>query len=235
MAIPNAFSPASAFPDMYMPGYTTNLDAYIRPLQEPLFDSDYVDGTSERIEFFDLQIGQSFAHGAERRTKGLWDTNLFVSHQICHPREFSILGFNILLEHGISEEDRAAILNDGILTFEFSGRRPYLTLPLLRMPPYEAPLIDDVVLFSKELAEFLTELRNNKTVISADETNRWIERSKEVAAKRSPLFKFNLGRAAIKIKPGEAFGVRWSWPKPPKVSRPIKVYQLIEGLHWSPL
>ena len=50
-----------------------------------------------------------------------------------------------------------------------------------------------------------------------------------------PFHKFNLGRSALKIKPGEGFGAIMRFPKPPKVSAPVKIIAALIGLLWTPL
>ncbi len=48
-------------------------------------------------------------------------------------------------------------------------------------------------------------------------------------------YPFNLGRSALKIKPGEAFSMLLSWKKTPQVSRPVRIVMEIVGLLWQPL
>ncbi len=57
----------------------------------------------------------------------------------------------------------------------------------------------------------------------------------EKASVGKKYYPFNLGRSALKIKPGEAFMARLSWQKPPYVSKPVRIVTEIIGLLWQPL
>jgi hypothetical protein len=121
----------SGVPNQYPLAINTPLDrAYLRPLQQPLVDSEWYVPTKgiKELVFFCNPINDKFHHLDEQKTKH--DTNLISKHMLSYPLEHSILGFRASLDPKTSQADRDALLSHGALVeFRFSGNRNYLQVP----------------------------------------------------------------------------------------------------------
>ncbi len=210
----------------------TPLDrAYLRPLQQPLFDSEYFvpqKGIKD-LAFFCNPINKPYGHSDEVKTKH--DTNLWQSKLLDYPIEFSILGFNAIIDSKTSQKDRDALLSNGALfEFKFSGNRPYLSVPFdhvcSRRPSGKS--------FSQIIAEESLkedagkEDKEKETQI--DQVIKYFDKYRG-----SDYHKFNLGKSALKIKPGEEFSCSISWKKTPLVSKPVLIIAELIGLRWTPM
>ena len=188
--------PGTGIPNAYPLAINSPLDrAYLRPLQEPIYDTEVLDFNSPAtsLTYFQRPISQSTA--ALSITKDFSETNLNQSSMLDYPREFSILGFNIVLDSTIGLKSAAVIFRRAYIQFTFSGRRPYLTCPLHRQP--QGVSLQGAV----------------ASTVSAGATDSGKQAFGAMGiAHIANIYKFNLGRAALKIKPGEAFNYKITWP-----------------------
>lgn len=228
----------SGIPAAYPLAINSPLDrAYLRPLQEPIYDAELYDFTSSptSLTYFQRPISQSTANVAT--TKDFSETNLNQSSMLDYPREFSILGFNVVFDTTIGFQSLVAIIRRAYIQFTFSGRRPYLTCPLHRMPQGIGP----------------TGAVASTVAVAAGDSGKQAFGTNGLALP-SNIYKFNLGRAALKIKPGEAFNFKITWPTaiansnlgvPQTLNASFGYTQatpagwwvqvLLIGLQWSPL
>lgn len=188
--------PGTGIPNAYPLAINSPLDrAYLRPLQEPLYDTEVLDFNSPAtsLTYFQRPISQSTA--ALSITKDFSETNLNQSSMLDYPREFSILGFNIVLDSTIGMQSLTVIFRRAYIQFVFSGRRPYLTCPLHRMPQGVGP--EGAV----------------ASTVSAGAGDSGKQSFGKIGIGHvANFYKFNLGRAALKIKPGEAFNFKITFP-----------------------
>ena len=187
----------SGVPNQYPLAINTPLDrAYLRPLQQPLYDTEIFDYTSppNQITFFQRPISQSTQ--SLNQTKYTSETNLNQSAMLDYPREFSILGFTISFDSIIGLKLQANILRRAWYTFTFSGNRPYLQIPIDRIPAGMG--LEGAVAM------------NGSSTTSDSGPN--ITCFKNGLGHVANYYKFNLGRSALKIKPGEAFNGSINWP-----------------------
>lgn len=170
--------------------------AYLRPLQEPLVDTEELNFSSPAtsITYFQRPISQNTAVGNIAKTEA--ETNLNQSSMLDYPKEFSILGFNIVMDYTIGLESQSLIYRRAWFQFTFSGRRPYLQIPLHRIP--QGQYLNGAVAMGS-----ISATTNNAAIIT-----QFANGMGHVAN----YYRFNLGRAALKIKPGEAFNGKINFP-----------------------
>ena len=189
----------SGVPNQYPLAINTPLDrAYLRPLQQPLYDTeifDYSNGQVNQMTFFQRPISQSTG-GSLALTKFNSETNMNQSAMLDYPREFSILGFTISFDSTIGLKLQANLLRRAWYTFTFSGNRPYLQIGLDRIPAGMG--LEGAVAMSGALVN-----SDSGGVVSC---------FKNGLGHVANYYKFNLGRSALKIKPGEAFNGSINWP-----------------------
>lgn len=189
----------SGVPNSYPLAINTPLDrAYLRPLQQPLYDTELFDFTTPptSLTYFQRPISQSTAYVVANSSKTQAETNLNQSAMLDYPREFSILGFTISLDSTIGLLSIATILRRAYYTFTFSGNRPYLQIPIDRIPAgmgLEGAVAMGNITASSLGGGLVSSFKNGLGHIAN-------------------YFKFNLGRSALKIKPGEAFNGSITWP-----------------------
>ena len=223
----------TGIPNAYPVTVNQPLDrAYLRPLQEPLYDTEVLDFTSPAttLTYFQRPVSQSTAALSITKTES--ETNLNQSSMLDYPREFSILGFNITLDSTIGLATATAIYRRAFFQFTFSGRRPYLQVPLERIPQGQG--LEGTVSRSSGTSE------TAGTVIAV---------GKNGMGHIANYYKFNLGRSALKIKPGEAFNGKVTFSQALSLATTnntnfaatqaspagwyVRLY--IVGLSWSPL
>lgn len=220
----------SGIPNKYPLAINSPLDrAYLRPLQEPLYDTEGISVPSgpTSVVFFQRPVSQNMAvAGGVAKTEA--ETNLNQSAMLDYPREFSVLGFNVALDSTVTLKNAAKLYRRAWFAFTFSGRRPYLQIPLNRIP--QGIGISGGVATS--LAAGVSPAMNATTMGLPHVAN---------------YYKFNLGRAALKIKPGEAFNTKINFPAAVTSldtltnygeANPdsfLYVHNYIVGLNWSPL
>lgn len=186
----------SGIPNSYPLAINSPLDrAYLRPLQEPLYDTECIDFNSPptALTYFQRPISQSTAACSISKTEA--ETNITQSSMLDYPREFSILGFNVVIDSTIGLKYLGQIYRRASFSFVFSGRRPYLTVPLNRIPAGQG--LEGAV----------------SSTISAGTVDLGVVSCfKNGLGHVANYYKFNLGRSALKIKPGEAFNAKINFP-----------------------
>jgi hypothetical protein len=181
-------APGTGIPNPYPLAINQPLDrAYLRPLQEPLYDTEVLDFTSpaQQLTYFQRPISQSTAALAITKTPA--ETNLNQSSMLDYPREFSILGFNIEFDSTIGIKSVAAAYRRAFFLFTFSGRRPYLQIPFMRIP--QGMGLEGAI--ASTVAAGATD--SGKTGFA-----------KNGMGHIANYYRFNLGRSALKMKPSTA-------------------------------
>jgi hypothetical protein len=188
----------SGIPGNYPVAVNQPLDrAFLRPLQEPVYDTEGYNFASvpSSLTFFQRPYSQADASGIIA-SKDFSETNLTQSSMLDYPREHSILGFNIAIDSAIGLKAIAYLIRRAYFEFTFSGRRPYLRVPLNRIPAGQA--LDGAIAAGDTAGTY-----------GASEVFSSFHVGMPHAAN---YYKFNLGRAALKIRPGEAFNAKIVWP-----------------------
>ena len=248
----------------YPMAVSASLDrAYLRPLQTPLWDVEVYDPACKmnKVAFFYREVGElmlmaneadaiAVHRGQPARVKTEQDTCLHQSGMLDYPIEFSVLGFKFFIEPGASAEDVNKIITGGVLRFGFSGAREYLEIPLeaLQYPMHGLPpekLASDFERARQILAdpkfcdnEADAERTDNERTNRQQESTLRFEGAMEFARQflgMEPYHRFNIGRTALRIKPGEKFHMSLVWNQPPETSRPLRLTVMIVGLMWKPL
>lgn len=186
----------SGVPNAYPLAINTPLDrAYLRPLQVPLYDSEIFDFSSAptQLTFFQRPISQSTSTGTQKFPS---ETNMNQSAMLDYPREFSILGFTVSIDSTIGLLAQATIYRRQYFVFTFSGNRPYLQVRTDRIPAGMG--LEGAVAMGNITASSL-----GGGLVSC---------FKNGLGHVANYYKFNLGRSALKIKPGEAFNATANWP-----------------------
>mgnify|MGYP001572621277 CR=1 FL=1 len=188
----------SGVPNPYPVVVNAPLDrAYLRPLQEPLYDTESINFASvtSPYKFFTRPINQADASGLIT-SKQESETNINQASMLDYPKEFSILGFNVVLDYTIGLEAQSLIYRRCWFKFTFSGRRPYLQIPLDRIPQ----------------GQYLNGACAMGNISSSTTRTAHITQFANGMGHIANYYRFNLGRAALKIKPGEAFNTELAFP-----------------------
>ena len=109
-----------------------NAKAELRIVREPLFSAElYPPAGARRVDFFNTRQNNTTPNGL------LLDeslTNLQQSNTIGEPEVFDLAGLAISFEHGMPSDELIALLNNGVLSFQFSASQPVLRVPLEQFP-----------------------------------------------------------------------------------------------------
>jgi hypothetical protein len=187
----------SGVPNQYPLAISTPLDrAYLRPLQQPVYDTEAFPFTAPPLQLTWFTRPNASTTQFCNQSKFLSETNLNQSAMLDYPREFSILGFTYSLDSTIGLKAQGNILRRAWFEFTFSGNRPYLQIAADRLPAGIG-------------LEGACAMGN---VSSNTDTNGIITCFKSGLGHMANYYKFNLGRSALKIKPGEAFKGTMNWP-----------------------
>lgn len=183
------------FPASYP--YATSMpmpSAILRPLQQPIYDTEvYVAAVAVTdVQYFQRQVGQTFAFGTTPAVKTLGETNLTQPGQLANPLEFSLFGFTHEIDPGVTYADYVLIYRTALFTFTYTGNRVYLQIPLTKIPQGVGP---DGFSFANTAA-----VAQGGTV-------------KQGVGHVSNVYKFTIGKAALRIRPTEAFNARVSYSK----------------------
>lgn len=188
--------PGTGVPNPYPIALNSQLDrAFLRPLQEPLYDAELMDWTTPTTQIAWYQRSINNTTAALNIQKTAAETNINQSSMLDYPREFSILGMNIAVDPIIGLAGISALFRRAYYQFIFSGTRQYLQMPFDRMPQgqgLEGALSANIAASSNN-AGFMSDFKNGIGHVAN-------------------YYRFNLGRSALKIKPGEAFNAKLTWP-----------------------
>lgn len=190
--------------------------AILRPLQQPLYDTESLPASAiTEVIYFQRQLGQTMANAAV--TKTIAETNLQQPGQLANPLEFSLFGFLFEVEPGTAWTDFIAIYKTAVFVFTYTGNRVYLQIPLTRIPQGVAPE-GFSALYGQTAAAERTNVHNGVGHISN-------------------IYKFTIGRAALRIRPTESFQVKVSWSVAGGItmSAVTRTRVFLQGISWSPL
>ena len=114
---------AGNFPASYPYAYSQPLpSALLRPLQQPLYDTEIVPAAATPIElvFFQRQLGQTTAFGGTTKTEA--ETNIQQPGQLANPLEFSLFGFLFEVEPATVLADFQNIYARSAFIFTYTKR-----------------------------------------------------------------------------------------------------------------
>ena len=94
----------------------------LRPLRQPLYDTNTINTTDVSYDFFKNVSG-----------KTEFDTNMTQSGQLGTPNQFDLLGLQFEVARGVSKADHDLIYENGLLTWLF-GNIVWLKVPLTKIP-----------------------------------------------------------------------------------------------------
>jgi hypothetical protein len=206
--------------------------AILRPLQQPIYDTELIAGgaASSEIIFFQRQVGQTLAQtpsstSTNGNIKTLVETNLSQPGQLPNPLEFSLFGFLVEMNPGITVADFNTVYKTGLFTFTYTGNRVYLQVPVTRIPQGVSP-------------EGFAAIASTGTSGSVAATTSISEVHNGVGH-ISNLYKFTIGRAALRIRPTESFQVRLNWnsAQSPSITpvADVRIRVFLVGLTWTAL
>jgi hypothetical protein len=196
--------------------------AILRPLQQPLYDTEILDSaiTPAELRFFQRQLGQTTVDGSI--TKSAAETNLGQPGQLANPLEFSLFGFNFVVMPVVGTStfttvaDFWNIYSASVFTFLYTGNRIYLQIPLNRIPQGIGPEGFSALDAQAAPAE--------NTIIH------------QGVGHISNFYKFTIGRSALRMRPTESFQVRLEWPNgAPTIVADTRLQVHLLGLSWTPL
>lgn len=190
--------------------------AVLRPLQQPLYDTETIaaSATTEKI-YFQRQLGQSDAASAIT-TKQEAETNLQQPGQLANPLEFSLFGFLYEVGVGTTLADFKLIYETAVFTFLYTGNRTYLQVPLMRIPQGVSP--------EGFMAASGYTVGTDKGCVHNG------------VGHISNLYKFTVGRSALRIRPTESFQCKVRWQAASiTVSAAVRTRVYLVGLSWMPL
>jgi hypothetical protein len=195
--------------------------AILRPLQQPIYDTELLPaGGVTEIIFFQRQLGQTTASGALIKT--IAETNLQQPGQLANPVEFSLFGFYIEVQPDITLSDFVGTYKQAAFIYTYTGNRVYLQVPLTRMPQGVSPEG-----YGNGAAPFGV-------------THNGVGHP-------SSMFKFTIGRSALRIRPTESFQAAIRWPSGVPVPAivgtasqgsailAVRIRVILSGLTWTAL
>lgn len=108
--------------------------AVLRPLKQPLYDTNiYAAAGQANLQFFAIPLGAAMPVTAVAKT--LADTNMQQASQLGTPNVFELFGFKFKYQQSVLvADDFDNIYDTGVFTFNFGQSRPFLQVPLSRIP-----------------------------------------------------------------------------------------------------
>jgi len=172
--------------------------ALLRKLTQPLFDTNILQNGAAPVplQFFQIPFGGAMPVTAVAKT--LCDTNMTQAAQLGMPQMFDLEGFQF--EYFIhANADLANIATDifflyeqSVFTFFFGQARPWLEVPLSQIPTGTA----------------LTGT-NSDGDITANTEATWLHNGH---ASVKSLYRFTVGKKAIRVQSAESFYAQITWP-----------------------
>jgi len=106
----------------------------LRPLKQPIYDTNiYPAAGAAAMQFFAIPLGQPMPVTAVAKT--LADTNLQQASQLGTPNNFELYGFKFKYQQSVNvAANYQGIYDTGVFTFNFGQQRPWLQVPLTRIP-----------------------------------------------------------------------------------------------------
>lgn len=190
---------SAGFPQSYPYAQSMPLpSAILRPLQQPLYDTEYLQittatftATANEQIYFQRQLGQTTAFGGAVKTES--ETNLQQPGQLANPIEFSLFGFYFEVAPDTSVSDFVAFYRQASFTYTYTGNRIYLQIPLTRIPQGVGPEGFAGAGVAADTANSNSMVHNGVGHISN-------------------MYKFTIGRSALRIRPTESFQAKVRWP-----------------------
>lgn len=178
----------------------------LRPLKNPLYDTENIatSGNGTSIAFFSRPLSTLTVTGSINKTFA--ETNLSQSGQISFPLMFAIAGFNFETQPGTSLADWRLIYVTCFFQFSFTGNRPYLTVPLTRIPAGVSP-------------EGFAAADGATAAVTYIEVHNGIGHIENI-------YGFTVLGGTLLIQNGEAFGatINWSAAQTPAAAVRVRVY-----------
>lgn len=111
----------------------------LRPLKQPLYDTNiYPAAGAAALQFFAIPLGQAMPVTGVAKT--LADTNMQQASQLGTPNAFELFGFKFKYQQTVTDaDDYQGIYDTGVFTFNFGQQRPWLQVPLTRIPAGTMP------------------------------------------------------------------------------------------------
>jgi hypothetical protein len=202
--------------------------AILRPLQQPIYDTENlpITGVPNELIFMQRQLGQTTAYGGLTKTAA--ETNLQQPGQLANPVEFSVFGFYIEVQPDIVMSDYIGVYKQSVCFFTYTGNRVYLQIPTTRIPQGVSP----------EGFAGGTLATGSQVVHNG-------------VGHTSNMYKFTIGRSALRIRPTESFQFAIRWPSGAPGTAPttalvgapfvtglvsvIRIRVIIAGLTWTAL
>jgi hypothetical protein len=201
--------------------------AILRPLQQPIYDTENLPAGAPsavtEIIFFQRQLGQTTASNALIKTTA--ETNLQQPGQLANPVEFSLFGFYIEVQPDTTLADFVQVYKQSVFVYTYTGNRVYLQIPLTRMPQGVAP-------------EGFAAAAVGGAILAAQNIHNGVGHP-------SSMYKFTIGRSALRIRPTESFqaAIRWPSGAPTIVGTAsvgatglmVRIRVILSGLTWTAL
>lgn len=182
----------------------------LRPLRNPVYDTETMPASNiNQRKYFTRPLGQADAAGAIA-SKTYSETNLNQPSALSAPDAFALYGFNFVIQYGTSIADFRLVYNTSAFTFTFTGNRPYLQLPLNRIPAGVAPS----GLFAADGA-------------TAALTNGEIQNGE---GHISNLYGYKIENRTLWIMPNESFGAQVDWLANVSVSAATRTQIFLVGM-----
>lgn len=190
--------------------------AALRALKQPLFDTQEAPANANAVRnlvFFQSPLGNAL--NVTGNLKNISDTNLNQSGQIGIPNEFELFGFNMTFMYDTGNiedsvggpfsvlanylDDMTELYEQGFFRFIFGQNRPYLQIPLTRIPH------GDFMLTGPAAAA-----QNN----GAGQTGLNIFAISNGASCKKEFYKFFVNDQPVPINSAENFSVQLEWNNP---------------------
>ena len=196
--------------------------AILRPLQQPIYDTENLPAVATPTEliFFQRQLGQTTAYLLLTKTAA--ETNLQQPGQLANPVEFSLFGFYVEVSPDITIADFINVYKQSVCFFTYTGNRVYLQIPTTRLPQGVSP----------EGFAGGTLATGSQVVHNG-------------VGHTSNMYKFTIGRSALRIRPTESFQWTMRWPSgaPTIVGTTsvgatgsgVRIRTILAGLTWTAL
>jgi len=132
-------------------------------------------------------------------------------------------------------------MQDAEFLFTYTGNRIYLAVPLFHIPDNDDPIKSEYIMptvpENHKMASDLTaeELKQHQDDCGGT-YEEFLKKIAEGSETGRRLYKFTVGKSALRIRPTEAFQISMNWPNGAvPVEERFKIYVFMHGLMWTPL
>ena len=182
---------------------------YLRPLRQPLYDSEIMPtaSTPSELAFFQRPLSQTTTYGSVTKTAA--ETNLTQAAQLPTPNQFSLFGFLVQCNAGVSLANFVNIYETCVFEFTFTGSRLYLQIPLAQIPQGLGPTGFIYGTTGTVVTNGIPHVKN--------------------------IYQFNLGKYALMIRSSETFGTKLRWPNgaPTIASANVRIQHYLVGIYYT--